>query len=234
MFAAQVRRVLLIAGLSGCYATVQAQGTPAPTADELFRRYVVAAGGEAAIRALKTRVTSGELIAGGGMRAPLEIYQAEPDRFLRVLRNAQVKLSENGFDGATAWSSNDGTQRELAGPEVTMLRREYHLHRPVELSRFYPDPASVTLDTLDGHRVYRVTYPGEALYFDRDTGLLDGWDTVVQGTTIATRLQDYRTVDGVRIPFRVVRSRPGFTWTEQATDIRHNVAIDPAKFAKRN
>ena len=69
-----------------------------PQAANAFERYAEAVGGRQAVLSITTRVTVAELIAGPN-RAPLEIYQAAPDYFLRVLRSSQVALSEIGFDG---------------------------------------------------------------------------------------------------------------------------------------
>jgi uncharacterized membrane protein YphA (DoxX/SURF4 family) len=147
---------------------VQASGTAAqansrPTPQALFDQFISAVGGRSAIEAVRPRVTTGELIAQGGMRAPLEIYQAAPDRFLRVLRNTQVNLSQNGFDGIHTWSANDERTRDVDGPEVATLRREYHLHRPALLSRFYARFGQVQLDSVAGRAVYRVVATTTAL-----------------------------------------------------------------------
>ena len=213
---------------------IGAQGST-PGAPALFERNAAASGG-AAVAALESRVTVGELIAGSN-RAPLEIHQAAPDLFVRVLRNTQTQLSKNGFDGERAWSWNDGRSRDIDGPELATFRREYHLRRPLALASFYARFGEVSPDSIGGRQVFRVigTTPAgetEVLYFDRETGLLGGWDVIVQGTVVTTRLEDYRDVGGVRVPFRVVRSRPGFSWTEQASSIRHNAPVDPALFRK--
>jgi hypothetical protein len=92
----------------------------------------VAAGGETAIRAVKTRAMAGDLVTGAG-RAALEIVQMTPNRFLRVIDSPVSGRSENGFDGATAWTRNQRGTRDVTGPELGMLLRELHLYRPFEL-----------------------------------------------------------------------------------------------------
>jgi len=239
----EIRRLLpMAATVAACHSSASPSPEPVrndttPSATSLFDRYVAALGGATAVREVRTRVTIGELVTAGGNHAPLEIYQATPDRLLRVLRNTQVKLSQNGFADGRGWSWNDGQARDIAGPELEMLRREYDLQRPLVLAPSYARLSAVQTDTNGGSRAYRVvgTTPqgaDEVLYFDRDSGLLRGWDMMVQGTVITTRLEDYRAVAGVLVPFRVVRIRPGFSWTEQASDVRHNVPIDDVRFRK--
>ena len=43
---------------------------------------------------------------------------------------------------------------------------------------------------------------------------------------------DYRDVEGVKIPFRWTLSRPNGRFTIQITDVKQNVPIEDAKFAK--
>jgi photosynthetic reaction center cytochrome c subunit len=74
------------------------------------------------------------------------------------------------------------------------------------------------------------------LYFDKETGLLIR--LVRYGSSPIGRFPtqvdyaDYRDVDGVKIPFRWT-----FAWLDgrdsfQISEIRTNVAIDPAKYAR--
>lgn len=144
---------------------------------------------------------TGELITGGG-KAPLEIVEAAPDRFLRVIESPVSGHSENGFDGTTAWSKNPRGAREVSGPEVGMLLREHHLYRPVELRRFYVSVTPPRADTLDGRAVYAIVGTtadsvAETLYCEWGSGLLTGWDVTIAETTLRTRLDDFRKVDGV-------------------------------------
>jgi hypothetical protein len=54
-----------------------------------------------------------------------------------------------------------------------------------------------------------------------------------QGTTpVSIHLSDYREVDGVKMPFESKLTNPAFTMVFKITDVKHNVPIDDAKFAK--
>lgn len=219
--------------LTSLHAAATAQAVP--TTQQIFARYVSAAGGEAAIRGIRSRESVGQLVAPGG-RAPLVILQVVPDRFLRILDSPVSGRSENGYDGRTAWSRNSAGVREITGPVVDQFRREYDLHRPLALPTYYLE-TRVDTATLEGRPQFVVTaettdHGTETLYFDRATGLMTGWDETIAGTLLRTRLGDYRPVDGVQVPFRVTRSRPGFTWTEEMRSVNHNVAVDSTRFLK--
>jgi hypothetical protein len=76
----------------------------------------------------------------------------------------------------------------------------------------------------------------EKLYFDAQTGLLLRSLSITQ-TMLApipdqTDFEDYRDVDGVKLPFTIrqsaVDARNG--WTRKYTEIKQNVPIDDTKF----
>lgn len=216
--------------------TAAAKGPQSPSADEIFHRNIAASGGEAAVRAVKTRMMAGELVTGAG-RAPMEIAQAAPNKFLRVIDSPVSGRSENGFDGTAGWSKNVRGTRDVSGPELGMLLRELHLYRPIELRRFYAWLSAPRVDSVDGRAVYAIVGTtvdrvAETLYFDRESGLLTGWDLAIQGTVLRTRLDDFRKVDGVTLAFRVKHSREGFSWSDEIRVVQQNVAIDSARFAK--
>jgi hypothetical protein len=71
---------------------------------------------------------------------------------------------------------------------------------------------AVTATPADGHAV--------TLYFDARTGLLLRRDR--------TYFEDYREVDGVKLPFRI---RDDFS-TITLTEVKHNVPLDDARFVE--
>ena len=47
-------------------------------------------------------------------------------------------------------------------------------------------------------------------------------ETLQGKNTIQTYFEDYREVDGVKLPFAIRRSRPGFTWTYKFDEVKLN------------
>jgi hypothetical protein len=96
-------------------------------------------------------------------------------------------------------------------------------------------------ETIDGHDAYfvqgdREGKPPLKLYFDEKSGLLVRLirygDTPLGLLPTQVDYADYREVDGVKIPFRWTLARPGGRFTIQLTDVKQNVPVDDAKFAK--
>jgi len=213
-----------------------AQERALPSAAQILERYITAIGGRPAVERLTTRIARGRLITQAG-EAPLEIRQKAPGKIFRQIDSPAGGTSRNGFDGQTAWSANRSGVREMTGPEVESIKREYSLHREIRLAEFYPKLAVEGKQSVNGADAYVVAgaaaegFP-EKFYFDVQTGLLLRWDVALRGTTIESNYEDYRTVDGVKLAFRIRHVRSdGFSWTDQWEEVRHNVAIEDSAFA---
>jgi hypothetical protein len=74
------------------------------------------------------------------------------------------------------------------------------------------------------------------MYFDEQSGLLVRLirygDTPLGLLPTQIDYTDYRDAGGVKIPFRWTLARPGGRFTIQISDVKENVAVDDAKFAR--
>jgi len=71
----------------------------------------------------------------------------------------------------------------------------------------------------------------EKLYFDAETRLLSRRDVVYGKTSAQHYYEDYREVDGIKLPF-VLRSEGPVRVITRLTEIKHCVLIDDAKFKR--
>ena len=208
-----------------------------PILDQVLDKYIQAIGGKAAIEKLTSRIIKGSLVAPGG-NAPIEIYEKSPNKFLVIINSPVSGVSQNGFNGAEAWSQNSQRGlREMSGPEVENFKREYDLHKEIKLKELYPRMTVKSREKIGDREAYvveAVTGDGvsEAMFFDVGTGLLVRRDVTLQGTTIQGYLEDYREMDGVKLPFTIRRTRADFSFTYKFDEVIHNVAIEDAKFNK--
>jgi len=229
-FARIVALAALVVTLSAakCYGQVSAA--------DVLERYLAVVGGDAAVRSIRSREIIGRVVTPAG-EAPMRIVEAAPNRFIRIIDSPAGGRSENGFDGTVAWTRNKRGVQVVEGPPVGMMTRELAIYRPAEMASMYGSLGTPRLDTLEKRAVNVIEARSrdgivETLYFDRETGLLNGWDVVINETKIHNMLEDYRTVDGIRVPFKVRRSRPDFSWSEVTDTVRHNIPVDESNFAK--
>jgi zinc protease len=76
----------------------------------------------------------------------------------------------------------------------------------------------------------------EKWYFSAPTGLLVRSDTPYVtddgNSFLQTIYEDYRDVDGVKLPFVWRQSSPDFDYVIRFNEIRNNVPVDDSKFEK--
>jgi photosynthetic reaction center cytochrome c subunit len=209
--------------------------------DAILNQYIQALGGRAALERVTTRVMTGMMVTQGGMKAPLEVYEKAPNKTLTIFR-APHGTNQMGFDGATGWTKTpEQGLREEAGGALDMIKSEAEFYKELKLEDRYSKLTLLGLAQLDTREVYVIeAAPSrgqpERLYFDRQTGLLVRLDRVPnlgpQKMQMHTYFEDYRAVDGVKLPFAIRRARPGFTWTYQFDEIKLNVPLDDSRFNK--
>jgi outer membrane lipoprotein-sorting protein len=108
----------LLAGLLVLLASGAAADRAAPTADEILERNLVALGGRAKVKAVRTlRFTATQWSGGAqGKGLTVKVDWKRPDR-LRIETPEDGILKVQGFDGTTGWS----TYPELQGFEPDIL-----------------------------------------------------------------------------------------------------------------
>ena len=227
-----------------------------PAADQVLAKYIIALGGEQALRKVTSRVITGNLnIAtgpGGTIPAPatLERSMKAPNLVLDVYTTDKFTIS-NGFDGAVAWARGQNGNVNSPAPggiDADRARRAAAFYEPLTLKLQYPLMTVDGIEHVNNRDVYVVTgTPAagtpERLYFDMQTGLLlRKWTYLITASgksPYQLDFSDYRdTGSGVKIPFtvRMAPSSPRIelepTSTLRITKVRDNVPLDNAKFVK--
>jgi zinc protease len=76
------------------------------------------------------------------------------------------------------------------------------------------------------HKLYFDTQSGLMLRTDREA------DTPQGKMPFEIYMEDYREVDGVKMPFTVRQVAPAISFTIKVDEVKHNVPVDDAKFNK--
>jgi len=210
-----------------------------PTVEQLFERYLHATGGQAAHEKLKTRRLTGVQLSSEGATRPFQLIQQMPDRFIQIL-TVDTDWYDT-FDGTQGWSRDNHGTRDLTGKRLAQLRRENALYQPAALKAQYLNLKVIGVDKIGGRTVYVVegSVPGlgtEQLHLDAETGLLlritSSTKTLFGPLPEEIRLEDYREVDGVKLPFQVSFLKPDFSELYKFTEVKHNVVVDAQKFER--
>lgn len=219
--------------------------TGAPTADQVFGKYMQALGGEQKVAGLTSFVGKGtyEGYDTGHEQVPFDVYAKAPN-----LRTTLIHF-RNGegvhvFDGHNAWiSSLDKPMplMTLTGDEVAGAKIDATVSFPAQLKGLFPQwkVGETMIGDTENVWVLVGSAPGRStvkLFFDKETGLLVRlvrYEKTVIGTNpIQVEYSDYRDAGGVKVPFKWTT-----TWTDgqdfvELSDVQPNAAIEAARFSK--
>ena len=236
------------AGATGQGPTAQPQGSPTPRptptpAEELIQKYVNAIGGQAAIDKIKSRMVTGTVSTASGLNGTYEMGQVAPDRGYEIFVTPQVTI-RRALTASGAWEQTPQGVRDVTGPEFARARALMQVFSYLKLKEQYTRLRAAGREKIGDRDAYvvlatRGENDTERLYFDAETGLLlrrtTYLRTIVGVIPEQTDFEDYRDVDGVKMPFtiRVSPVDAGNPYiVRKFTEIKLNVPVDESKFNK--
>jgi hypothetical protein len=205
-----------------------------PAVDKVLERYVEAVGGREAIEKLTTRVCRIEQTHDLNWTDPkvqkvqMETYAKNPHLIVWKEQKPTGDRLE-GFDGKNSWHS-EGGETVIRKESIPLKQRFIFDPRgPLSVEYYFPNLSVESIEMVEERECYKLQPEGlkEAhfsLYFDVETGLLirigHYWD-----------IEDYREIDGVKVPFEIIMGRKGGSSTFAFKSIEHNVPLEDNIFA---
>ncbi len=210
-----------------------ADNTPGKPVNAVVRDYVQAIGGMKVVERIETRETHAQR-----HHSKLTYFWQKPNKVL--LLDGKKKL---GYDGGSGWmlSAKKRVSKLSKGSEEP-LEIDANPIRYAHLQQIYSELAAAAPETIDGRKMDVVVAPNDLgatkLYFDATTHLLVRVDET--GVTSAyfkhvTDFLDYKDVDGVKLPFRIVHrsTEPGIKTEEmKISKVIQNGPLKPDIFNK--
>jgi hypothetical protein len=218
--------------------------TGVPTVDQIIDRYVEAIGGEAAHRKLTSRVTKGTVIMAGmqNLTGTTEAYEKAPNKSAVVLNIPGLGSGGEGYDGSIGWSQEmSGEVRLMTGAELIAAKVDSDFYKEIRRKELFPRltlKGTARVGNRPAYKLEGVSADGyfERMYFDVESGLLIRTDSVEEGPegrlVLEIHYEDYREVDGVRIPFMARHRSPELSVVFRVREVTHNVPIEDGRFEK--
>ena len=213
------------------------------SADQVFDKYVRALGGAPRLAAFTSFVAAGTYSGfnTGGAQVPVEIFAKAPDQQTQIIRMPDGN-SVKTYDGRNGWVAEGWRPMPLmalTGGNLAGARIEAMVFFPAAIQKAF-SRWQVSSATIDDRPVQVVQgtntgQPPVNLYFD-ESGLLVRlvrWNRTAVGT-VPTQIDyaDYREVAGVKMPFRSIVTWTGGQNTIELREVRPNVPIAEARFAR--
>ena len=213
--------------------------------EQIFTRYTDAVGGQQAIEAVTSYKTRGTFeTSAARIQGTFEAWGKNPNKSLMRITFPGIVEVRKGFDGENQWVQTPfGTFSSAEGAtEMSQMERDAEVYRAGNIKNLYYDLKLENKVRLSGRDVYLVEGipnkgPAEKLFFDTETGLLVRWDMVRKVPNrghvfVKVHLDDYREVDGLKVPFRIRFAFESFDFTMKLDELKHNVSVDDAVFRK--
>jgi outer membrane lipoprotein-sorting protein len=229
-----VRFAAALAVTLACAVTASAQ-----TADEIVAKNLAAKGGVEKLKAIQTLRQSGTMTLQG-QTAQFAAMSKRPNlnRQEITIQGTTIQMI---FDGTKAWMINPlmgPSPIEMPAEQGDMVKDQSDIDGPlVDYKRKGSTIDLVGTETVDGKQAYhlRVTrkgLPPQELYIDTTTNLEIKAATTIPGSgTMELTFGDYRSVDGMMVPFKVTSTAGGMVVSELKLDkVEFNVPLPPDTF----
>src|SRR5215468_7333283 len=224
---------------------IRRQAPDAPSADQIFDKYLQAVGGAQKAAAVTSIVFKGTYEGYAEPKAPVDFYVRAPNQRTMIVHTDGGDRTTT-CDGKNGWMAAPAADKPFpvisyTGGDLDGVRLDAVLSLPAGIRQAIAKPAvgSTSIDDKDVMVVQGTANGGRStikLYFDEQSGLLVRQvrfaDTIIGRVPIQVDYSDYRDVGGagVKLPFHVIT-----TWTDGRSDVlltsaETNVAIDSAKF----
>jgi outer membrane lipoprotein-sorting protein len=229
--------------------------TPAApqTVDQVIEKHLAAMGGREALGKLTSRKSTGTItieLPNGTIGGPVELYSKAPNKARAYMSldlsamglNDKMTLDQK-FDGTSGWvlDSLQG-DRQITGNQLDNMKNGEFPNPLLNLKANGTKVELLPSETVAGKAaiVLRVTPKIGSVakvYLDAETMLairtVASVNMPEQGGDVETvaEASDYRTVDGVKVPFKTVNTTATQTVTMVIATVQHNVAMDDAMFS---
>jgi len=217
-----------------------------PSADQVLDKYVEALGGARRLAGITSLVAKGAYKGfDDAERSVVEMFAKAPGQRTTIIHTLSGG-STTTYDGRAGWIAAPDVEKPvpllaITGQELDGVKLEAELFFPARIKQAlgkWRVGARVVIGDREVQPVQGTTAAGATatLCFDLESGLLTRLvrfsESPVGRVVTQVDYADYREVEGVKIPFRWTVSWLDGRSTFELSDVRANVPIDAAKFAK--
>ena len=175
------------------------------------------------------------------MTSEFDVKMAATDK-IAVTNKSERGESTTVIAGSTGWAKDQRGTRDLGGADIAAGKALAEVLDTVKIAEPLPKLDVIRRKMKIGDReawVLRgaVGQKRITLYFDAESGLLlrkvETLGTIVGAIPQQTDFDDYKDVDGVKLPMTIKMAgvEGGNTGVRKITEVKNNASIDPSAFS---
>jgi photosynthetic reaction center cytochrome c subunit len=217
-----------------------AMASALPTVASVLQNYMQASGGEAAMEKIISRQeTATAQFAGDSANVKILTQAGKQTVTYHFSHGDSISI----FDGRAGWIGYSGSvPHEMNKAQLAAAAMDADLQFPLHIQQIFPELCAQYPEKIGDREVYVLlgSEPGQPpakIYFDEQSGLLVRVvrfsDSPLGLNPTQTDYSDYRSIDGVQIPFLRIVSQPNSVETIQIEEVQQNLPIDNKKFEKK-
>jgi hypothetical protein len=216
----------------------------AQDASKIIDQYVKAAGGNKVLSKVQTLSLDGVIQAAGQQSDQGQVKPATYTFRIKLPNRYYTEIQTNGktvieaYNGKSAWLQNEsGEIATLLGPQALQVEAaaQYYNARCLALSKKKIGAAFKGPVSLHGHQTFQVelTYPTGIqweVFFDQQSHLIDAEKATIAGIPREIYYDDYRSLNGLKVPYKLEIHRGYETFTINVTRAAANETIGERVF----
>ena len=213
------------------------QAEPLPDAEQVIARYRKAVAGDG----VKTIYLKGSVdtVSRGTVAQAVEIDIELPDRLAQRATIGGAEILQV-IDRDHGWAVAPGRTIDMPPANIEKARKQIALLGPLKVPEAEAARKTTAFEIIGGRTFVVVESHGarhlERLYFDMQTGLLykraGDTHTPLGDYPYETVYEDYRDIDGVKIPFQTISRSTNDSTRQTFSEIRFNQAVDSSRFER--
>jgi predicted Zn-dependent peptidase len=203
------------------------------TIKSVLDNYIVAIGGEKAVKAVKTISMVGSTVIPQAPSPLTFTSKADAKGKLNVeIAMGAMSMMKQVVNENSAYVLQQGQRKDFEGAELAEMKDSAILFDELLLAT--KDGVALTgIETINGKDAYAIKDGKTTFYYDVTTGLkLANAKTMEQGgksMTQVTNFGDYREVKGVKVPFNIIQN-VGFELDIKMSEVKINEGVTDADF----
>ncbi len=210
---------------------------PLPTLDSVIEKFIEVCGGREAMQKLQTRACRGQLVTDLSWHdpprdsIPFEAYAKAPMSWV-LIHKGPGGTQRVGSDGATGWEQTLDGVKDSEKMRFARLGWFLNPQGPLYMRDYFPGMVLVAKEKQANRTVYVIEPRGAGADKDRKTLRFDVETGMLVQIGYHWGLEDFREIDGVLFPYRIILGRKGGSSTYVFDEVSHNNDVDDALFEK--